>query len=64
MAERSLGQGDLPEIGHQSVVALILNGKRQLAIRQLKALAQRFHFAVDAFICRTHPRRFTIIAYN
>jgi len=50
MEERSLGQGDLPEIGNQSVVSLILNGKRQLNIRQLKALSQRFHFPVDAFI--------------
>lgn len=50
MEDRGLGQGDLPEVGNQSVVSMILNGKRQLNIRQLKALSERFHFPVDAFV--------------
>ena len=45
-----LTQSDLPEIGTQSVVSEILNGKRTLNIRQIARLAKRFGVSADAFI--------------
>lgn len=42
MAEHGLKQSDLPEVGAQSVVSAVLAGKRQLNLRQVKALAKRF----------------------
>lgn len=43
MEEHGLTQTDLPEIGSQGVVLKILNGKRELNIRQVGVLAKRFH---------------------
>ena len=42
MAEHGLKQSDLPEVGAQSVVSAVLAGKRQLNLRQVKALTKRF----------------------
>jgi HTH-type transcriptional regulator/antitoxin HigA len=42
MEEHGLKQSDLPEVGAQSVVSAVLAGKRQLNLRQVKALAKRF----------------------
>jgi HTH-type transcriptional regulator/antitoxin HigA len=42
MEEHRLSQSDLPEIGSQGVVSEILHGKRELNVRQIKALAERF----------------------
>ena len=42
MEEHGLKQTDLPEVGAQSVVSAVLAGKRQLNLRQVKALARRF----------------------
>ena len=42
MQEHGLKQSDLPEVGAQSVVSAVLAGKRQLNLRQVKALAKRF----------------------
>jgi HTH-type transcriptional regulator/antitoxin HigA len=50
MKEWALRQSDLPEIGTQSVVSEILSGKRALNLRQVKALAARFHVPVSVFI--------------
>lgn len=50
MEEHQLKQSDLPEVGAQSVVSSILAGKRQLNLRQVKALSQRFHVAPDLFM--------------
>jgi HTH-type transcriptional regulator/antitoxin HigA len=50
MQEHSLKQSDLPEIGSQGVVSEILNGKRQLNTRQIKALAERFAVSPVVFI--------------
>ena len=50
MAEHSLTQADLPEIGSQGVVSELLNGKRELNLRQIQALSQRFHVSPAAFI--------------
>lgn len=49
MAEHGLSQSDLPEIGAQSVVSDILSGKRQLNVRHIRALAQRFNVSTDVF---------------
>ena len=42
MEEHGLAQSNLPEVGAQSVVSAVLAGKRQLNLRQVKALARRF----------------------
>lgn len=48
--EHGLTQSDLPEIGSQGVVSEILNGKRELNVRQIRALAQRFHVSPALFM--------------
>jgi HTH-type transcriptional regulator/antitoxin HigA len=50
MEEHGLTQSDLPEIGSQGVVSEILNGKRELNIRQVRKLAQRFQVSPAVFI--------------
>jgi HTH-type transcriptional regulator/antitoxin HigA len=50
MTEHNLTQGDLPEIGAQSVVSEILNGKRQLNVRHIRALAERFGVPAEVFL--------------
>lgn len=50
MEEHNLTQSDLPEIGSQGVVSEILRGKRRLNIRQIRALAERFHVSPAVFI--------------
>ena len=50
MDEYSLSQSDLPEIGSQGVVSEIINGKRELNIRQIRALAKRFNVAPGVFL--------------
>ena len=50
MEEQQLAQSDLPEIGSQGVVSEILNGKRELNMRQIRALAQRFQVPPAVFI--------------
>ena len=50
MKEHQLKQSDLTELGSQGVVSEILNGKRKLNIRQIKALSQRFHISPSVFI--------------
>lgn len=47
MEEHGLKQSDLPEIGAQSVVSAVLAGKRQLNLRQVKALAKRFSVPLE-----------------
>ncbi len=42
MGEHGLRQSDLPEIGSQGVVSEVLSGKRDLNLRQIRALAIRF----------------------
>lgn len=43
--------GDLPEIGSQGVVSEVLAGKRELNIRQVRALSVRFGVSAATFIC-------------
>jgi HTH-type transcriptional regulator/antitoxin HigA len=53
MEQHGLKQGDLPEIGNQSVVSEILSGRRQLNLRQVQRLAARFGVEPGAFIARS-----------
>lgn len=50
MAQHSLKQSDLHEIGSQGVVSEILNGKRELNIRQVRALSERFGVSPATFV--------------
>ena len=50
MEEQDLKQSDLPEIGSQGVVSEVLAGRRQLNIRQIKALSERFSVSQAVFI--------------
>lgn len=50
MEEHDLRQSDLPEIGSQGVVSEILNGKRELNVRQIRKLARRFHVSPAVFL--------------
>jgi HTH-type transcriptional regulator/antitoxin HigA len=50
MEERELAQSDLPEVGSQGVVSEILHGKRELNVRQIRALAKRFHVSPAVFL--------------
>ena len=50
MEEYELKQVDLTELGSQGVVSEILNGKRDLNLRQVKALSERFKVPASVFI--------------
>ena len=50
MEEHGLTQSELPEIGPQSIVSEVLRGKRELNLRQVKALAKRFNVSTDTFV--------------
>ncbi len=50
MEEHGLTQSDLPEMGSQGVVSEILSGKRELNIRQIRALAERFKVSTAVFV--------------
>jgi HTH-type transcriptional regulator/antitoxin HigA len=50
MDQHGLKQSDLAEIGSQGVVSEILTGKRELNLRQIRALAARFGVSAAAFI--------------
>ena len=50
MEEHGLTQSDLPEVGSQGVVSEVLNGKRELNVRQIRALAKRFHVSPAVFM--------------
>lgn len=49
MQAHGLRQGDLLEVGSQSVVSEVLAGKRQLNLRQVRALARRFSVPAEVF---------------
>lgn len=50
MAEHGLTQSDLPEIGSRTTVSELLRGKRELSVRQIRALAKRFHVSPAVFV--------------
>jgi HTH-type transcriptional regulator / antitoxin HigA len=54
MEQHDLSQNDLPEVGTQGVVSEILRGKRQLNVRQITALAERFGVSPAAFLPGPH----------
>jgi HTH-type transcriptional regulator/antitoxin HigA len=49
MEEHGLGQGDLPEIGSQSLVSKILSGDRQLTVEHIRHLSKRFGVSPSVF---------------
>lgn len=49
MREHGLTQSDLPGVGAQSVVSEVLSGKRQLNLRQIRWLAERFKVSMETF---------------
>ena len=50
MARDGLRQSDLPEVGSQGVVSEILNGRRELNARQIRALGERFGVSPATFL--------------
>ncbi|MBE7433788.1 MAG: transcriptional regulator [Anaerolineales bacterium] len=50
MEEHGLTQSDLPEVGPQGMVSEILNGKRELNIRQVRSLAEKFKVSSAVFL--------------
>jgi HTH-type transcriptional regulator/antitoxin HigA len=50
MEEHDLRQSDLSEVGSQGVVSEILSGKRELNVRQIRALAARFGVSPAVFV--------------
>jgi HTH-type transcriptional regulator/antitoxin HigA len=50
MEQHGLKQGDLTELGSQGVVSEILTGKRELNIRQVRALSTRFGVSAETFL--------------
>ena len=49
MEEHTLEQGDLPEIGSQSLVSKILSGERQLTLEHIRNLSKRFGVSPAVF---------------
>ncbi len=56
MEEHDLGQGDLPEIGSQSLVSKILCGERQLTVEHIQKLSKRFGVSPSVFIAHGNLR--------
>ena len=50
MDQSGLMPEDLPELGTPNVVSAVLNGKRELDIRQVATLSKRFGVPADVFI--------------
>ncbi len=50
MNEHGLTQSDLPEVGSQGVISEILNGKRELNVRQVRSLAEKFKVSSAVFV--------------
>ena len=50
MDQNHITQSGIPEIGTQGVVSEVMSGKRDLNVRQIKALSERFHVPPSAFV--------------
>ncbi len=50
MDEHGMAQSDLPEVGSQGVISEILNGKRELNVRQVRLLAKKFKVSSAVFV--------------
>ncbi|MDO5625413.1 MAG: transcriptional regulator [Pseudomonadota bacterium] len=52
MEQHGLSQSQLPEVGNQSVVSQVLAEQRQLNVRQIARLCQRFGVGPSLFIAK------------
>ena len=50
MKVHKIKQSDLKEVGSQGVVSEILNGKRSLTVRHIRALSKRFGISPNTFL--------------
>ena len=50
MEQHNLSQSDMPEVGNQSIISMLLSGARQLNLRQIQALSARFHVPASVFL--------------
>ncbi|MEP6484833.1 MAG: helix-turn-helix domain-containing protein [Rudaea sp.] len=50
MQQQNLNQADLSELGSQGVVSELLSGKRELNVRHIKLLTERFNLPASTFI--------------
>ena len=50
MEEHGLKQQDLKEVGTQGIVSEVLSGKRELNVRQIRKLANRFGVSPAVFV--------------
>jgi len=50
MQEHQLTQANIPEIGSQGIVSEVLSGKRDLNIRMIRRLSERFQLNPKVFI--------------
>ena len=50
MEKHHFTQSDLPDVGSQGVVSEILAGKRELNVRQIRALSERFGVSPSVFV--------------
>lgn len=58
MEKHGLTQRDLAgDIGSESLVSLILSGKRNLTVSHMHALAERFHVPASVFLGRAADRK-------
>ena len=48
--EHQLEPSNIPELGTSNIVLEILNGKRELTVKHLRALAARFHVSPAVFV--------------
>ncbi len=53
MEQQGLKQRDLiPEFGNESAVSMFLSGQRELTVKLIVGLSQRFHLPADVFLPR------------
>lgn len=50
MDEHGFAPSDLPELGSPGIVKEILEGTRDLTVKQIRAIAERFHVSPGVFI--------------
>ena len=50
MDEHGMTQSDLSDVGSQGVISEILNGKRELNVRQVRLLAKKFKVSSAVFV--------------
>ena len=61
MDQHGLTQQDLrPEIGSESLVSLVLSGKRNLTVAHMRALARRFGVPAAVFLGSADQRQLDI----